>query len=727
LNEELLMSIRKPNFPSFLLPVVLVSFAPLLVNATATTPTQQVSSVGAVCTLPADAPAQFQARFAAADTAQKQAICAKIAAKKKADLAAAQPDPAGFQMDRGAALVDQTAAPAQTQDSSSGDVVVNGPSGADTLAAIKNKGASGSVDAPAPQPVIDPKPASVVLSPSKAHYLNSTDAQSIFSDLSIATLPQGSRGDGTTASKPTSASLAAIYPNACKDNFSVSSTSSDKTLSAPSGTVGFAIFDTGNTANGGLVQCMHDHAGDCDQDYSGTACSSMSALAHVAIAQDASVHIAYLDFGKRHDAASAQSSWTAQNISGSMNVLSNDMIQANQDAARDEAQRNLKNQIANCVKLGDLPVAQNLMSQVLDGSVKGSLAAAIAKEQAHEDQVAGNKELASIDTAIEEASQAGDPKASDKVEERINDFAAKHPDQADVAADRIETLAENLTGGKDGPSLSNTPSAAAIKDAKRMLSDLAGDDNALGISDSKTAEIKKFQSTLLVVREVQASVFRVYNLEMEGTQAAQKGDSKAQGYLSKAASEEKNAEKLQKNAINNFTNQLKKMGCIKETNTYAGKVEEDSQKSIDNDDLGTACNDLKSDRTEVENVVAQAQQQAAAAQQALQQQQQKAQQAAIAAQRAAMGQPAQQQGVIPMNTTFGPSGTNVANLGNPGFVGGLPMGSIPGYNGGFTSASPTTMSYGIPMQQMYNPYSYTGIAGMGSPLMTMPLNRGSSL
>jgi len=722
------MSTRKPNFPSFLLPVVLVSFAPLLANAVATTPTQQISSVSAVCSLPSSATAAQQQMFAASDVPRKQEICARIAARKKADLIAAQtPDPAGIVIDRGAAIPKDDSSSGATQDSGSGEIVINAPSAADTLAAIKNKSASGSVVAPAPQPVIDPKPASVVLSPSKAHYLNSTDAQSIFSDLSIATLPAGSRGDGSSGSKPTSASLAAIYPNACSANFTVSSTSSDKTLSAPSGTVGFAIFDTGNTANGGLVQCMHDHAGDCDQDYSGTACSSMSSLAHVAIAQDVGVHIAYLDFGKRHDAASAQSSWTAQNINGSMSVLSNDEIASQKQADIDAAQLNLKNQIANCVKLGDLPIAQNLMSQVLDGSVKGSLAAAIAKEQAHEDQVAGNKELASIDTALEEASQADDPKAADKVEERIKDFAEKHPDQADVAADRIETLAENLTGGKDGPSLSNTPSAAAIKDAKRMLSDITNEDNELGITDSKVAEIKKFQSTLLVVREVQASVFRVYNLEMEGNQAAQKGDSKAQGYLSKAASEEKNAEKLQKNAITSFTNQLKKMGCIKETNTYAGKVEEDSQKSIDNDDLGTACNDLKADRTEVENVVAQAQQQAQAAQLALQQQQQKAQAAAQAAQRAASGQPAQQQGVIPMNTTFGPSGTNVANMGNTGFVGGLPMGSMPSYNGGFMSASPTTMSYGMPMQQAYNPYSYTGIGNMGSQMMTMPMNRGSSL
>jgi hypothetical protein len=286
------MSIRKPNFPSFLLPVVLVSFAPLLVNATPTTPSQQqISSVSAVCSLPADAPAQFQARFAAADTTEKQAICAHIAANHQP----AQPDPAGLNIDRHAAVElaiqgsSQTSSP--SQDSTSGDIVINAPSSADTLAAIRNKSASGSVDspAPAPQPVIDPKPVSVVLSPSKAHYLNSTDAQSIFSDLSIVTLPQGSRGDGSTASKPTSASLAAIYPNACKDNFSVSSTSSDRTLNAPSGTIGFAIFDTGNTANGGLVQCMHDHAGDCDQDYSGTACSSMSGLAHVAIAQDVGV------------------------------------------------------------------------------------------------------------------------------------------------------------------------------------------------------------------------------------------------------------------------------------------------------------------------------------------------------------------------------------------------------------------------------------------------------
>ena len=80
-----------------------------------------------------------------------------------------------------------------------------------------------------------------------------------------------------------------------------------------------------------------------------------------------------------------------------------------------------------------------------------------------------------------------------------------------------------------------------------------------------------------------------------------------------------------------------------------------------------------------------------------------------------------------MNTTFGPSGTNVANMGNTGFVGGLPMGPMPSYNGGFMSASPTTMSFGMPMQQAYNPYSYTGVANMGSPMMTMPMNRGSSL
>jgi hypothetical protein len=701
------MSIRKPNFPSFLLPVVLASFAPLLVNATPTTPTptQQGSSVGAVCTLPANAPAQFQARFAAADPAEKQAICARIASHHKPGAAVAPPS-----NDNTIELLDLPGTPIDPP--ANVPVVGAPPAPPAAHTAATDKSASTSIDAPAPQPVIDPKPASVVLSPNKAHYLNSTDAQEIFNqvapnNLGIVTLPLGSKGDSATQ-KPTSASLAAEYPIICGPNFSVSSTSSDKTLSPPSGTVGFAIFDTGNPVNGGLRQCMQDHAADCAQDYSGTACASMSALAHVSIAQDASVHVAYLDFGMRHDAMSAQSSWKAQNINGSMNVLSNDEIASAKQAAIDIAQSELKNQIANCVRVGDLPIAQSLMSQVLDGSVKGSLAAAISKEQAHENQVAGNKELAAIDTAIEKASEDNNIKTSDAIEEKIKDYAEKYPDQADVAADRIETLAENLTGGKEGPSLSNTPSAAAIKAAKSMLSEVTNEENELGITDSKVAEIKKFQSTLLVVREVQASVFRAYNLQMEGTQAAQKGDSKAQTYLSKAASEEKTAEKLQKNAITSFTNQLKKMGCIKETNTYMGKVEEDSQKSIDNDDLGNACNDLKADRTEVENVVAQAQQQAAAAQQALQQQQQKAQAAAVAAQRAASGLPAQQQGVIPMNTTFGPSGTNVANLGNSGFLGGLPIGSIPGYNGGFTSASPTAMSFGMPMQQTYNPYSYMG-------------------
>jgi hypothetical protein len=713
------MSNRKPNFYSFLIPVVLVSFAPLLGHAAP-------PAAPAACSLPANAPASAQQEFKTADPGRKAFMCKHFSeAAIQAETPASTATLPAIDTSITGPTAGQPIVPAQSSASSAsssqaldqGDLGV--PSGMDIIKKKLADSQTAQNQAPAPQvqgsgPAPTPKEdPSQMGRPAQngPHYLSSDEAQSMFPDLKVYTLPAGSTPNGLGVGKPTSARLGAYFPNACADNFSVQTTSNDGTLQAGAGTVGFAIYD-----KGGLAACLKDPKNDCANDISGTMCTSMSSLAHISLPSDGSAaHVAYLDFTGRHDSMSGQSSWAAKDIPGSMKVLSDADIASEQQAKQDEDQSLLKNAISACIKEGDLPVAQESLNQIMSPSLRATLQSQLKTAQDKKDVASSNQQLAKLDQAIDEASQADDAKASDKVEEQIKDFATDHPSQADAAAEKMKILAQNLVGGEDGPSLNNAPSAAAVKDAKRMLNEvITDDDDTFGASDTEQAKLKNFLNTEIVKREVQASVARLYNLSIQAQTLAQKDPSKALQAQQKAATEMKNATKLQENAIKTFTSDLKKMGCIKETNTYAGKVEEDSPKALANDDLSNSCNEIKQDRTDVQNVNQSFQTQYQAALKTLQQQQQQAQQQAIAQQRAAMGGQQQQQGLLPTNTTFGPSLGNNGSIGMPGMIGGVPSMSIPNYTGGYMNTSPTTMGFtGYPMNTSYNPYSYTGIGNMG--------------
>jgi len=214
----------------------------------------------------------------------------------------------------------------------------------------------------------------------------------------------------------------------------------------------------------------------------------------------------------------------------------------------------------------------------------------------------------------------------------------------------------------------------------------------------------------VVAREVESSFGRAFNLSIDAQTQAQKDPSKAMRENQQAANEAKSAEKLKTNAVKSLTKELKSMGCI-------DKNGEDSKKSIESDDLGNSCAEVKQDLSDVANADTILQREAMQKMQAAQQQAAQAQQQALAQQRQQMGLGQQQQGILPANTTFGPSSLTTPgtlNYGGSGMVGG-----IPAYTGGYMNTSPTTMMTGMPMSMGYNPYSYTGIAGMG---MNMPSN-----